>query len=128
MYTDIVFDHFMCPRNIGSMPDADGVGTLGDPSCGDSLTIYIKVKDQVIVDIRFLVFGCTASIATSSMTTVLAKGKTLIEALKISEEDIIKALGGLPEAKKHCSNLGVQALKNAINDYYQKVTAASCTH
>lgn len=107
----------MSPHNVGSMVDYDGKGTYGDPGCGDSLTIYIKVKDNVIEDISFLVFGCTASVASSSMTTVLAKGKTIEEALKITEEDIVEALDGLPEHKLHCSNLGASALKNAIQDY-----------
>lgn len=117
MYSDKVMDHFMSPRNSGSMPDADAEGTMGDPNCGDTLTIYIKVRDEIIEDISFLVFGCTASIATSSMTTVLAKGKTLAEALKITEQDVIDALDGLPEEKEHCSNLGVSALKKAIKSY-----------
>ena len=121
-YSDTVIEHFMCPRNVGSMTDADGEGNNGDPACGDFLIIYIKVKDNVIYDISFLVFGCAAAIATSSMTTELAKGKTIEEALKISEDDIVRALGGLPENKKHCSNLGVKALKNAIDDYFKKNT------
>lgn len=120
MYSEKVIEHFMSPRNAGSMPDADGEGTMGDPKCGDTLNIYIKVRDEVIEDISFLVFGCTASIATSSMTTVLAKGRTLEEAMNISEQDVIDALGGLPEEKKHCSNLGVSTLKNAIQDYLGK--------
>lgn len=120
MYSEKVIEHFMSPSNAGSMPDADGVGTVGDAKCGDTLTIYIKVDNGVIKDISFLVFGCTASIATSSMTTVLAKGKTLEEAMGISEQDVIDALDGLPEEKKHCSNLGVSALKNAIQDYHHK--------
>lgn len=124
-YSDIVIEHFMCPRNVGSMSDANGEGTCGDPGCGDSLTIYIKVKENIIEDISFLVFGCTAAIATSSMTTELAKGKTIDQALKITEEDIVNALGGLPENKKHCSNLGVQTLKNAIEDYYKKMNETS---
>ena len=123
MYSDTVIEHFMCPRNVGSMNDADGEGTIGDPGCGDSLTIYIKVKNDVIEDISFLVFGCAAAIATSSMATELAKGKTIEEALKISEDDIVEALGGLPENKKHCSNLGARALKNAIDDYFKKNVA-----
>lgn len=94
VFTDLVMEHFMCPRNVGSMPDADGEGTCGDPGCGDSLTIYIKVKDNVITDISFLVFGCVAAIATSSMTTELAKGKTLEEALKITEPILQTPLGG----------------------------------
>lgn len=120
MYSEKVIEHFMSPRNAGSMPDADGEGSMGDAKCGDTLNIYIKVRDGIIEDVSFLVFGCTASIATSSMTTVLAKGKTLEEAMKISEQDVIDALGGLPEEKKQCSNLGVSALKNAIQDYLEK--------
>lgn len=108
----------MCPRNVGSMPDADAEGIGGESGCGDYLTIYIKVKENVITDISFLVFGCVAAIASSSMTTELAKGKTLDEALKISEGDIVNALGGLPENKLHCSVLGATALKNAIDNYY----------
>jgi nitrogen fixation NifU-like protein len=116
-YSIKVIEHFMSPHNVGSMVDYDGKGTYGDPGCGDSLTIYIKVKDNIIEDISFLVFGCTASVASSSMTTVLAKGKTIEEALEITEEDIVEALDGLPEHKLHCSNLGAQALRNAIEDY-----------
>jgi nitrogen fixation NifU-like protein len=115
-------DHFSNPRNSGKMISADGEGIVGDVRCGDSLTIYIKVKDNRITDIKFLVFGCAASIATSSMTTVLAKGKTLEEALKITEQDIIEALDGLPKIKYHCSNLGVTALRKAIQDYNEKRT------
>ncbi|MGI6498375.1 MAG: iron-sulfur cluster assembly scaffold protein [Oscillospiraceae bacterium] len=117
MFSDTVIEHFMCPQNVGTMPDADAVGTSGDPSCGDSLTLYIKVKDNVIVDISFLVFGCVAAVASSSMTTELAKGKTLEEALHITDADITDALGGLPEHKMHCSVLGAAALKNAIDNY-----------
>ncbi len=109
----------MCPQNAYSMPDAHAEGNYGDPSCGDSLTIYIKVKDQRIEEISYLVFGCAASIATSSMTSVMAKGKTLEEALGITEEDIIEALEGLPPSKVHCSNLGVSALRDAISNYKQ---------
>jgi nitrogen fixation NifU-like protein len=110
----------MCPQNAHSMPDADAEGSYGDPSCGDYLTIYLKVKDNRIKKISYLVFGCCASIATSSMTSVLAKGKTLEEALSITEEDIIQALDGLPENKVHCSNLGVSALRSAIDNYLNK--------
>jgi len=99
------------------MPDADSIGSAGDPSCGDHLKIFIKVRNGVIEDIRFLVYGCTASVATSSMTTVLAKGKHLDDARKITQQDIVDALGGLPELKKHCSNLGVSALRAAILNY-----------
>ncbi len=121
MYSDKVIEHFMCPQNAYSMPDADAEGSFGDPTCGDYLTIYIKVKDNRISEISFLVFGCTAAIATSSMTTVLAKGKTLDEALEISEEDVIYALDGLPENKVHCSNIGVSALRNAIDNYINRM-------
>jgi len=119
IYSDKVLEHFMCPQNAYSMPDSDAEGSYGDPSCGDALTFYIKIKDNCIQEISYLVFGCCASIATSSMTSVLAKGKSLDEALKITEEDIIEALDGLPESKVHCSNLGVSALRNAINNYLE---------
>jgi nitrogen fixation NifU-like protein len=110
----------MSPRNVGKLVDANGEGSLGDPACGDSLTIYIKVENDIIANIGFLVFGCTASIASSSMTTELVKGKTIEQALEITEEDVVDALGGLPKHKTHCSNLGVTALRNAIEDYYRK--------
>lgn len=110
----------MCPHNAYSMIDADGEGSFGDPTCGDYIEVYIKVEDNIIKEISYLVFGCTASIATSSMTSVLAKGKTLNEAMFITEHDISNALGGLPEQKEHCSNLGVSALRNAILDYKEK--------
>lgn len=110
-------EHFMCPQNAYSMPDADAEGSAGDPACGDALTIYIKVKDNRIEEISYLVFGCSASIATSSMTTVMVKGKTLEEALNISEQDIVTALDGLPPSKLHCSNLGISALRSAIRKY-----------
>jgi nitrogen fixation NifU-like protein len=121
VYSDKVIKHFLCPYNVGSIPEADGEGVAGDTSCGDYLTIYIKVKDGVIDNIRFLVRGCAAAIATSSMTTVLAKQRMLEEALKITEEDIIEALDGLPESKQHCSNLGVSALRSAIQNYLSKI-------
>lgn len=117
-FNDKVIDHFMSPRNAGTMPDADAVGSSGDPRCGDALTLYIKVKDDVITDISFLVFGCVAAIATSSMTTVLVKGRTLEEASRLTDVDITQALGGLPEHKLHCSVLGADALKQAIENYY----------
>lgn len=122
-FTNQVIDHFMSPRNCGTMTDANGEGSFGDPDCGDYLTIQIKVKDNRIEDIKFLVFGCTAAVASSSMTTVLAKGKTLEEALFITDQDIAKALGGLPEHKLHCSVLGASALKNAIENYRSKRNA-----
>ena len=110
----------MCPKNAYSMVDADGEGSFGDPSCGDSLTVYVKVKDNHIDEISYLVFGCSASIVTSSMTSVLAKGKSLDEALRITEEDVIEALDGLPENKIHCSNLAVSAMRNAIKNYLKQ--------
>ena len=120
-FSDKVLEHFMAPRNSGSMVDADSIGTAGDPACGDSLTLYIKVKENIIEDISFMVFGCVAAIATSSMTTELAKGKSLDEAYKINDQDIADALDGLPEQKMHCSVLGATALKNAIDNYYSKI-------
>lgn len=109
----------MCPQNAYSMQDADAESSVGDPACGDALTMFIKVKNNTIDEISYLVFGCCASIATSSMTSVLAKGLKLEDALAITEEDIINSLDGLPEHKKHCSNLGVSALRKAINHYYE---------
>jgi nitrogen fixation NifU-like protein len=110
----------MSPQNAHSMPDADAEGSYGDPSCGDLLTVYLKVKDNRVEEISYLVFGCCASIASSSMTSVLAKGKTLEEALSITKEDIIQALDGLPENKVHCSNIGVSVLRSAIENYLNK--------
>lgn len=120
-FTDLTIDHFMSPRNVGSMVDADAIGKVGDPGCGDLLCIYLKVKEDRIDDISFLVFGCTAAVATSSMTTELAKGKLLDEALQITKEDIAQALGGLPKHKMHCSVLGEEALKKAIRNYRANV-------
>lgn len=119
-YSYKVIEHFMCPRNVGNMPDADAEGTFGDVRCGDSLTIYIKVKDNIITDINYLIFGCAAAVAASSMFSVLAKGKTIEEARSISGKDILEALDGLPESKLHCSVLGSQALRKALENYYEK--------
>lgn len=116
-YSDIVLDHFMYPRCLGLIDYINGEGVNGDPKCGDYIEVYIFVQNNIIEDIGFLVFGCAGAIASGSMTMVLAKKKSLEEALKITEEDIIEALDGLPEDKKHCSNLGVEALRNAIKDY-----------
>ena len=120
MYTQKVMEHFKNPRNMGEIPDADGVGTVGNPVCGDLMTIYIKVKDNRLEDIKFKTFGCGSAIATSSMITELAKGKTLEEGLKISRANVADELGGLPAVKMHCSNLAADALHAAIEDYYTK--------
>ena len=120
MYSDKVLDHFRNPRNMGELPDADGVGTVGNPVCGDLMTIYIKVKDNRLEDIKFKTFGCGAAIATSSMITELAKGKTLDEAMKITRGDVADNLGGLPPVKMHCSNLAADGLHAAIQDYLKK--------
>ena len=120
MYSPKVMDHFRNPRNMGEIPDADGVGTVGNPVCGDMMTIYIKVKDNRVADIKFKTFGCGAAIATSSMTTELAKGKTLDEALKLTREDVAQNLEGLPPIKMHCSNLAADALHAAIKNYLEK--------
>jgi len=120
MYSDKVMEHFKNPRNMGEIPDADGVGTVGNPVCGDLMTIYIKVKDNRLADVKFKTFGCGAAIATSSMTTELAKGKTIEEALKITREEVARNLGGLPPVKMHCSNLAADGLHEAIKDYLKK--------
>ena len=120
MYSEKVIEHFRNPRNMGEIKDADGVGTVGNPVCGDLMTIYIKVKDNKIVDIKFKTFGCAAAIATSSMITELAKGKTLEEAMKITRKDVADELDGLPPIKMHCSNLAADALHAAIKDYWEK--------
>jgi nitrogen fixation NifU-like protein len=120
MYTEKVMEHFKNPRNVGEIPDADGVGTVGNPVCGDLMTIYVKVKDNRLTDIKFKTFGCGSAIATSSMITELAKGKTLEEALKITRANVADSLGGLPPVKMHCSNLAADALHAAIEDYYKK--------
>ncbi len=120
MYSDKVLDHFRNPRNMGEIPDADGVGTVGNPVCGDLMSIYIKVKNDRIENIKFKTFGCGAAIATSSMITELAKGKTLDEAMKISRGDVASSLDGLPPIKMHCSNLAADGLHAAIQDYLKK--------
>jgi nitrogen fixation NifU-like protein len=124
MYSDKVLDHFKNPRNMGEMKDADSIGEYGNPVCGDLMFIYIKVckRDgvEIINDISFQTFGCAAAIATSSMITELAKGKTLQEAKAITRDDIAGSLGGLPPQKLHCSNLAADALHDAIQKYYAK--------
>lgn len=112
----------MNPRNVGEIKDADGIGEVGNPRCGDIMRIYIKVKENRITDIKFLTFGCGAAVATSSMVTELVKGKTLEEALKVTNQEVADSLDGLPPIKMHCSNLAEQALKAAIEDYRKKHT------
>jgi len=120
MYSKKVMEHFMSPRNVGEIKDADGIGEVGNPVCGDMMTFYIKVKDNKIDDVKFKTFGCGAAIAVSSMVSEMAKGKTLNEALKISNKNVAKELGGLPKNKLHCSNLGADALHKAIENYKEK--------
>jgi nitrogen fixation NifU-like protein len=117
MYSEKVMEHFANPRNVGEIPDADGVGEVGNPDCGDIMRIYIKVKDNIIEEIKFKTFGCGAAIATSSMVTEMAKGKTLEEALMLSNKQVAEALGGLPPIKMHCSNLAADALQAAVNNF-----------
>ncbi len=117
MYSNKVMEHFKEPKNVGEIPDADGKGVVGNPTCGDQMEITIKVEDDVITDIKFRTFGCGAAIATSSMITELARGKTLDEALEITKKDVADALEGLPPQKMHCSNLAADALEEAIKDY-----------
>lgn len=124
MYSPKVMDHFRNPRNVGTIEDADGIGEVGNPVCGDMMTFYIKVKDNIIEDIKFQTFGCGAAIAVSSMVSELAKGKTIEEAAKISNKMVADALEGLPKQKLHCSNLGADALQKAIQDYLQKAGKA----
>jgi nitrogen fixation NifU-like protein len=119
-YTKKVKDHFFNPRNVGEIINPDGIGTVGNPTCGDIMRIYIKVKHGKIKDIKFRTFGCTAAIATSSILTEMVKGKKIEDALKITRDDVANELGGLPEIKMHCSNLAADALKEAIKDYRKK--------
>lgn len=120
MYSQKVMDHFSNPRNVGELNDADGVGEVGNAKCGDIMKIFLKVEKGIIEDVKFQTFGCGAAIATSSMVTELVKGKTLEEALKISNEAVAEALDGLPPVKMHCSNLAADAVHAAIKDYMEK--------
>jgi nitrogen fixation NifU-like protein len=120
MYTDLVMDHFSNPRNVGEIEDADGVGQIGNPVCGDVMRISIEVDDDRITDVKFKTFGCGAAVATSSMVTEMVKGKTLTEAADVSNKAVAEALGGLPPNKMHCSNLAADALHLAIQDYLVK--------
>ncbi len=121
MYTEAVMDHFRNPRNVGSMENADGVGQVGNPKCGDIMKIYLKInEDDIIEDVKFETFGCGSAIASSSMATELIKGKTIDEAVDLTNKAVIEALGGLPPVKVHCSVLAEQAVKSALYDYAQK--------
>jgi len=120
-YSEKVMQHFMHPQNVGEIPDASGIGTVGNPICGDVMRMYIKVENNTIVDAKFKTFGCGAAIATSSMVTQMVKGKSIEEALEISNKAVAEALGGLPAIKLHCSVLAEQALRAALADYYQKI-------
>lgn len=121
MYSEKVIDHFMDPRNVGEIPDADGVGEVGNLKCGDIMRIYLDIEGDIIKDVKFKTFGCGAAVATSSMVTEMVKGKTLEEALKISNTAVAEALDGLPPLKMHCSNLAADALHAAIKNYYDKL-------
>ena len=119
-YSDKLLDHFFHPHNMGKIENADGIGVVGNPNCGDVLKLYLKIKDNKIEDIKFETLGCAAAIGVSSVLTEMVKGKTIEEALKIKNNDIIKELGGVPQVKVHCSVLGEQALKKAIEDWQGK--------
>jgi nitrogen fixation protein NifU and related proteins len=120
MYSKKVMEHFSNPRNVGKIENADGIGEIGNPVCGDIMTFYIKVKNNVIEDVKFQTFGCGAAIAVSSMISEMAKGKTLDQAMKLTNKDVANELDGLPANKMHCSNLGADALHRAIEDYTYK--------
>ena len=119
-YSKKVMDHFLNPRNVGEIKDADGIGEVGNPVCGDIMRMYIKVKDNVITDIKFLTYGCGVAVATSSMVTEMVKGKTIEEALEITNKQVAEALDGLPPIKMHCSLLAEEGIKAAIDDYKKK--------
>ena len=124
LYSEKVMDHFENPRNVGKMPDADGVGEVGNAKCGDIMRMYIKVRDDVITDVKFNTFGCGSAIASSSMATEMIKGKPVSEALELSNKAVIEALDGLPAQKIHCSVLAEEAVKAAVKDYYDKIGIA----
>ena len=120
LYSEKVMDHFTNPRNVGEMENADGVGTVGNAKCGDIMQMFIKVENDIIVDVKFKTFGCGAAIATSSMATELVKGKSIEDALRLTNSAVVEALEGLPPVKVHCSLLAEEAIKAAIQDYYDK--------
>ena len=120
MYSEKVMDHFSNPRNVGELPEANAVGRVGNPKCGDIMQIYMKIENDVIEDVRFKTFGCGAAIATSSIATEMIKGQPLEKAIELSNKAVVEALGGLPPHKIHCSVLAEQAIKAALSDYYRK--------
>lgn len=120
MYSDKVWDHFSNPRNVGEIEDADGIGEVGNATCGDIMKIYLKIDKDIITDVKFKTFGCGAAIATSSMATEMIKGKPISEALKLTNKAVVEALNGLPPVKVHCSVLAEQAIKHALADYYRR--------
>lgn len=120
-YSEKAMDHFLNPKNMGEIEDADGVGDVGNPKCGDLMTVYLKIEGEKIIDIKFKTLGCVAAIATSDMVCEVARGKTIDEALKITFQDILNELGSLPSVKVHCANLAQEGLKAAVDDYRDKV-------
>ena len=137
LYTETVMDHFQHPRNVGAIENADGVGEVGNAKCGDIMKLYLKIEDGVIKDAKFETFGCGSAIASSSIATTMIIGKTIDEAMKLTNREVVDALGGLPAHKLHCSVLADESIKAAIRDYYDKngiaydpkdFPAASCTH
>ena len=120
MYSEKVMDHFSNPRNVGEISDASGIGEVGNAKCGDIMKMYLKIENGVIVDVKFKTFGCGAAVATSSMATEMIKGKTVDEALELTNKAVVEALDGLPPAKIHCSVLAEEAVKSAVADYYKK--------
>lgn len=120
LYSDIVMDHFMYPRNVGEIKNPDGVGQVGNAKCGDIMKMYLKIRDNVIQDVKFETFGCGSAIASSSMATEMIKGKTIDEALAVTNRQVVDALGGLPAHKLHCSVLAEESIKSAIKDYYDR--------
>ena len=120
LYTETVMDHFTHPRNVGEIPDANGVGEVGNAKCGDIMKMYLKIRDNVIQDVKFETFGCGSAIASSSMATEMIKGKTIDEALAVTNRQVVDALGGLPAHKLHCSVLAEESIKSAIKDYYDR--------
>ena len=120
LYSEVVMDHFMHPRNVGVIENADGVGQVGNAKCGDIMKIYLKIENDIIVDVKFETFGCGSAIASSSMATEMIKGKSIAEAMQLTNKAVAEALEGLPAAKMHCSVLAEEAIKNALKDYYER--------